>query len=194
MGRVGFKSKSRYEPQARASGSDVLVPWSKAEPQATRTGVDVTDQVQVGMSFGKTSDHGTGEPESNNRTCPGFSQNENGGGTDSDRGESPPESPPESSPESSVGNVSSASNRTDASICGCHGQVPPARARESAAEPRAKSLKQRPCPWHPFPASPPPPEAIRRRGETPVALYVRRPISRTPNNDNQIRLDDAHPP
>ena len=52
------------EPRVQASGSVVrpLVPWSKAKTQATRegvVGVEVTDEVQVGMAFGKTSDHGT---------------------------------------------------------------------------------------------------------------------------------------
>ena len=49
-------------PPRCTSGSVELVPWSKAEPQATREGVggvEATDEVQVGMAFGKTSDHGT---------------------------------------------------------------------------------------------------------------------------------------
>ena len=58
--------EERYEdePRARASGSVELVPWSKSKTQATREGlaeVEATDEVQVGMAFGKTSDHGTGK-------------------------------------------------------------------------------------------------------------------------------------
>ncbi len=37
----------------------------------------------------------------------------------------------------------------EAASHGCHGQVPPARVCEKPTHPRAKPLKQRPCPWHP---------------------------------------------
>ena len=77
-----------------------LTGWSKAQPQATAKGdvvadVEVTQDVQVGMAFGKTSGHGT--------------------------------------------------------------------------------------------------ESIRM-GKMPVPLYVRRSKKQSPNNDNRIRFDDAHPP
>ena len=62
-----YESRGLREPSGPprcTSGSVELVPWSKAEPQATRegvVGVEATDEVQVGMAFGKTSDHGTGK-------------------------------------------------------------------------------------------------------------------------------------
>ena len=101
-------------------GPGSLVPWSKAKPQAMSGGRDVvkevekTHDVQVGMAFGKTSDHGTGLSEMTNRTR---------------TRRVPP---------------------LEEAICrGCHGQVPPARVCEKQTHPRAKPLKQRPCPWHP---------------------------------------------
>ena len=59
------REENLYEPRARASGSVELAGSSKAEPQAMSggregvVGVEVTHDVQVGMAFGKTSDHGT---------------------------------------------------------------------------------------------------------------------------------------
>ena len=39
-----------------------------------------------------------------------------------------------------------------------------------------------------------PEKAITHTGKMPVPFDVRRPISRTPNNDGRILFDDAHPP
>ncbi|MCH7604197.1 MAG: hypothetical protein IIB54_15680 [Planctomycetes bacterium] len=62
-----------YEPRAQASGPVELAGWSKAEPQATREDVrevEITHDAQVGMAFGKTSDHGTEPYRTRTRRVP----------------------------------------------------------------------------------------------------------------------------
>ncbi len=49
------------------------------------------------------------------------------------------------------GEPSGPTRRASWSVCGCHGQVPPARVCENPVDPRANLLKQRACPWHPSP-------------------------------------------
>ena len=56
---------TRDERRQSSVGLESGVPWSKAKAQATSEGeqtreVGMTHDVQVGMAFGKTSDHGTG--------------------------------------------------------------------------------------------------------------------------------------